>query len=81
MRNPKIREMMAELYKLVEKYEVIPPIALAEGEESYFKELAEDVVLFSNKWDDDAFARKFIVALFEAVEARFLAEKNNSKKA
>lgn len=72
MKDPANREMMAKLYRLVEKYET-PQTISAEKACPYFSGLVDDCEALWGEYSGNAFAEEFIAALCIAVERRFLA--------
>lgn len=68
MKNPENREMMGELYRIMEKYETPP-----DGNDkqlAFFDSLLADVQVFYRKWwqeKQNPFAERMAHALYEAL--------------
>lgn len=75
MINPNRREMMRDLYRMLEKYEMPPKDFDGEATISYYDSLFEDYRQFYERYKDDDFALPLAVALFEAIDNRWDAAK------
>lgn len=70
MKNPANRDMMAALYRLVEKYETLPEDKVSTDPDrivEHFKPIIEDCEKFLLAYPNSAFALEFISALYGAV--------------
>jgi hypothetical protein len=76
MTNPENREMMAELYRIMEKHEV-PPTDRKQYLE-YFSAALADIQTFYRKWWDEKknpFAHRMAFALYAALSDQCKGEK------
>ena len=67
MKDPNNREIMARLYRLVERYETAPEIIYADDAEKYFNEVLEECRRIYDEFYTNEFAREFTVALYNAL--------------
>ena len=72
MQNPNIRNLLADVYRLVERYEALPPDPARDGDSSqvtYFLEMSNQMMDFLHRWeqDPDAYplALKMAIVLYE----------------
>lgn len=75
MINPNRREMMRDLYRMLEKYEMPPKDFNGEATISYYDALFEDYRQFYERYKDDDFALPLVAALFETIDNRWDAAK------
>lgn len=66
MKDSKNREMMAKLYRIIEKYEE-PPSIKKEESESYFVRVWNDLSSFYNEYKENEFATALSLALNDAI--------------
>ena len=71
MQNPQNREMMAELYRIMERYEVAPTDREKMG--GYIEGAMKDLTLFYRKWwelGQNVFAHELAHAMYSAICAQ-----------
>lgn len=66
MKNKDLRDMMAKLYRLMEKYESIPEIEYQDDADSFFETIAKECSEIYNQYNN-AFAHKLMCAFYEAI--------------
>lgn len=71
MKEPKNRDLMAKLYRLVEKYETAPAMKYEDEAVGYFKEALKDCRTLESEFAGNSFALRFSVALYSAIEDQF----------
>ena len=71
MKETKNRDMMAKLYRLVEKYETPQAMKYEDEAVSYFREALKDCQSLEKEFPDSAFAVRFAVALYTIIEDQF----------
>ena len=69
MKDPKNRELMTELYRLVEKYEEPPGVKKGESEQ-YFLIVLNDITSIFNRYRGNEFAEELTIALYNAIGRR-----------
>lgn len=74
MKDPKNREFMAILYRLIEKYEDAPEHMYADDAAAYFKDVLKDISEQWEAWRENEFAEALFTALYGAVERRWKAK-------
>lgn len=75
MTNPNRREMMRDLYRMLEKYEMPPKDFDGEATIRYYDSLWADYRQFHERYKDDDFALPLVVGLFKAIDDRWDAAK------
>ena len=73
MKDAKNRDLMAKLYRLVEKYETPLVTKYADEAVDYFKEVLKDCQKIEEEFPYNHFSIRFSVALYAAIEDRFKA--------
>lgn len=66
MKNKELRDMMAKLYRLIEKYESIPDMTYQDECELFFSTASKECSDIYNQYDSP-YARKLIVAFYDAL--------------
>jgi len=74
MKDPKNREFMAVLYRLIEKYEEAPEHLYASEATAYFKGALADIDEQYETYRGNAFAEAFFLALYGAIERQWKAK-------
>lgn len=71
MRDPKNRDVMSQLYRIMEKYETPPVSCDHEGSIEYFETVMFDVKKVFDANVGNEFAEKLCLALYDAIGERF----------
>lgn len=71
MKDQTNRDIMAALYRLVEKYEVPPTVHSADEAVEYFKAVHTDVDGLYTKYGGYEFAQQLAIGLYAAIERKF----------
>lgn len=80
MENPQNREIMARLYRIVERYETPPQIEYADDGVDYFLKVQKDVLGVFEDYKGNEFARELALGLYSALEQRFAARNGRNLK-
>jgi len=75
MQDVKNREMMAAVYRLIEKYERPPTMEYVDEANEYFSNISADCQDLFDAYKGNHFAELLTEALFKAIDANF-REKN-----
>lgn len=67
MKNPKHRDLMAELYRLWEKYETMPKVIYTEDSVAYWTKICEDVSAIYNKYCEDPVAKELLIGFYNGM--------------
>lgn len=74
MVDPENREMMKDLYRLIEKYEIPLKTRYTDEMETYIKQVANECKAFYAKYACNEFAKELIFGFYTAIGERFQAE-------
>lgn len=75
MQDAKNREMMAAVYRLIEKYEKPPTMEYVDEANEYFSSVAVDCQDVFDAYKGNHFAERLLAGLFRAIDENF-REKN-----
>lgn len=67
MKDARHRDAMAELYRIVERYENPPQMHYTDEAEDYFKGVIEDVRALYYKYEGDTLAQELAVAIYDII--------------
>ena len=80
MKDPNNREIMARLYRLLEKYETPPRIIYIDDGKKYFLEIANELSECYDTFKENEFAKEFVIAFYNAIGERFKKANPESMK-
>jgi len=73
MKDPRNREMMSKLYRMIEKYETPPKTSGTDEQQEYFSEAMADCQELYSEFEGNAFAECLIAAVYDAIGKRWKA--------
>lgn len=73
MKDQKTRDMMGELYRLIEKYEETPVSKYTDDAEKWFGNASIDCLDLLGRYKGNEFAESLAVGFYTALENRFKA--------
>lgn len=71
MVNPDNREIMAQLYRIMEKYEKTPVVSYSDEAVRYFEGVRDDIMAILSAHAGNEFARELTLGLYNALDSRF----------
>lgn len=78
MKSQLNRDMMTDLYRMLERYEVVPKIKDADDRE-WLTAAAKEMSRFYDRYSDNEFAQEFALAFYNACSSRFAAALERSE--
>lgn len=73
MTDPKNRDVLTRIYRLVEKYETPPKIVYSDDAEEYFSHALSDCKAVMDEFPTNSFACLLAMAVYDALDERFKA--------
>ena len=71
MRDARHRDAMAELYRIVERYENPPRMTYTDEAELYFKEVIENVRSLYERYEGDTLSQELALAIYDIIGKLF----------
>lgn len=72
MQDPRIREMMGKIYRLMEKYERVPEFKTQEEVTTFFEKALNYILKLYEDYKDNPFCEGMLIGLYSSINKIFM---------
>lgn len=76
MKDPRIREMMAKIYRVMERYETVPEFKTQEEVDDFFRKALDSIMELYIQYKSNPFCEGMLIGLYSSINKTFM-EKNS----